>query len=305
MLTHLAADVSEHLPTHVESHPTGRVRQGSLDTPLDLFRTATSIDTPPSARDTLLKRSPNPDLLETVDFSQDELFEAVDRLVHTLLERAGVAEPPVDALRLAEEHLGIPVTVVEPVEDDERGRPRSRPRPQAAGIILSADMTPEQQQKAAATAVAAMLMPHVLRKLDISPGTENRSFANHLRGLIATRVLLPTRLFRTAASRCKYDVLALQAAFSTATTEAVALRLLDLEEPCVIAVVDDGVVSMRRGNRSAETKKLTAAEQECVEQVMALDQPHRARADGWTAHGWPVPGRPFRRILVRAIPDDV
>lgn len=240
-----------------------------------------------------------------MDFSQDELFDVIDRLVNTLLERAGVTESPVDALAIAEEHLGIPVQVVEPVEDDERGRPRPRPRPHGSGIVLSAEMGPEQQQKAAADGVARTLMPDILRRLDIAPGTENKQFAVHLRGLIAARLLIPTRLFRSAASRCKYDVLALKAAFVTATTEAVALRLLDLEEPCVIAIVDDGVVATRRGNRTAETKRLTVAEQECVERVMALDLPHRTRREGWTAQGWPVLGRAFRRIIVRAVPDDV
>src|SRR5581483_10892275 len=74
---------------------------------------------------------------------------------------------------------------------------------------------------------------------------------------------------------------------------------------CVITIVDDGLVATRRGNRAAETKKLTAAEQECVDRVLALDVPQRVRRDGWTAQGWPVPDRPFRRILVRAVPDDV
>jgi len=240
-----------------------------------------------------------------VDFSQDELFDVIDRLVNGLLERAGVAEPSVDALHVAEEHLGIPVEVLEPAEEDERGRPRPRPRPRSAGIVLSAEMTPEQQQKAAADGVARHFLHDILRRLDIAPGTESRQFATHLRGLVAARLLLPTRMFRGAASRCKYDVPALKTLFATATAEAVALRLLDLDEPCVITIVDDGLVATRRGNRAAETKKLTAAEQECVDRVLALDVPQRVRRDGWTAQGWPVPDRPFRRILVRAVPDDV
>lgn len=238
-----------------------------------------------------------------MDFSQEELFDAIDRLVNTLLERAGVTTPPVDALHIAEEHLGISVTVVEPTTEDE-GR-RRRPRRHGAGIFLSPDMTPEQQHRAAADGVARALMPDILRRLDIVPGTENRQFATHLRGLIIGRLLIPTRMLRSAASRCKWDVLALQATFATATTEAVALRLLDLDEPCVIAIVDDGVVATRRGNRMAVPKQLTAAEQECVDRVMALDLPHRARVNGCTAQGWPVEGRAFRRIIVRSVPDDV
>src|SRR5580692_7900944 len=80
-------------------------------------------------------------LSATMDFSQEELFEAVDRLVNGLLERAGVIKPPVSALEIAENHLGIPIEVVEPVEEDERGRRRPRTRPTGSGIVLSPDMT--------------------------------------------------------------------------------------------------------------------------------------------------------------------
>ena len=88
-----------------------------------------------------------------MDFSQEELFEAIDRLVSGLLERAGVVAPPVDALALAEEHLGIPVEFVESAEEDERGRRRPRAL-QGSGIFLSSDMTEETRQKVAAGGIA-------------------------------------------------------------------------------------------------------------------------------------------------------
>jgi hypothetical protein len=239
-----------------------------------------------------------------MDFSQDELLEAVERLVNGLLERAGVVAPPVDALHLAEEHLGIPVEVVEPAEEDEYGRRRPRPRPQGSGIFLSPDMSVEQQHKAAADGVARTLLPDLLRRVGVVPGSESRQFMTYLRGLIVPRVLIPTRLLRAALRECKYDVPALKKVFVTATTEAVALRLLDLDEPCVISVIDDGVVAARRSNRFPVTRKLEDAEQACLDRIMELDLPHRLRAGGWTAQGWPVPERPFRRIILRAVRDD-
>jgi hypothetical protein len=238
-----------------------------------------------------------------MDFSQEELCDACDRLVHGLLDRAGVTRPPVDALRVAEDHLGIPVEVVEPEEDDPDGPPRRR-RP-SAGIVLNPHMTDEQRQLAAAQGVARVLLPDLLRKLDILPGSESKQAAAHFRGLLAARVLVPTRLFRSALRQHKYDVPALHQAFRTAKMEAVALRLLDLDSPCVIAVVDDGVVAVRRGNGAPADRKLTAAEQECHDKVSEQELPHRVRTGGWTADGWPVPNRPFRRVLLRAVPDEI
>jgi predicted transcriptional regulator len=239
-----------------------------------------------------------------MDFSQDDLFDATDRLVAALLERAGVTGPPVDALHIAEDHLGIPVEFAEPEEDD-RGRPRPSGRRHTGGIVLSPHMTGEQQQAAAAHGIAHALLPDLLRKLDILPGSESKQAAVHFRGLIAARLLVPTRMLRTALRECKYDVPALHAVFSTAGFETVALRLLDLDTPCAIAIVDDGVVAVHRANQFQVTKKLAPAEQACLERVMDLELPHRVRADGMTAYGWPVPNRPFRRVVLRAVPDDI
>ncbi|MBY0460377.1 MAG: hypothetical protein K2V38_23935, partial [Gemmataceae bacterium] len=238
-----------------------------------------------------------------MDFSHEELIEAVERLVGGLLERAGVTAAPVDALAIAETHLGIPVQFVSPDEDEDDG-PRRRRRP-LAGITLTHAMSEQQQQRVAAAGIAQLFTPEILAKLNVPSGAESKQLVAHVRALVVPRVLIPTRLFRSALRDCKYDVPALQAIFSTAGMEMVAARLLDLDTPCVIAVVDDGAVASRRGNWVAVSRKLEAAERACVEKVMELDLPQRVRADGWTAWGWPVPGRPFRRIILRAVPDDV
>ncbi|MCE9561014.1 MAG: hypothetical protein K8U57_03060 [Planctomycetes bacterium] len=239
-----------------------------------------------------------------MDFSQEELIEAVERLVNGLLERAGVTAPPVDALHIAEDHLGIPVEIVEPAEEDEHGRRRPKARPQGSGIFISPDMTPEQKHKAAADGIARTLLPDILRKLGIPPGSEDKALSTHVRGLVIPRILIPTRLLRAALRECKYDVPALKKVFATASVEAVALRLLDLDAPCVIAIIDDGVVALRRSNRFAAPKTLEAAERTCQAKVAELELPHRVREGEWTAQGWHIPGRPFQRIILRSVRDD-
>lgn len=240
-----------------------------------------------------------------MDFSLEELVDAIDRLVAGVLERAGVTAPPVNALAIAEHHLGIPVEVVEPAEDDEGDGRRRRRAQSGGGITLSTDMSPEQRQRAAADGIARLLLPDIYRKVGVVAGSETKQFAAHCRALVVARVLIPNKLLRAALRDCKYDVPELHARFRTASMEAVAARLLDLDDFCVIAVVDDGVVASRRCNRMPVNRKLEAAEQECVERVTELDLPHRARVGEWTAWGWPVPNRPFRRIILRAVRDDV
>jgi predicted transcriptional regulator len=239
-----------------------------------------------------------------MDFSQDEVFETCDRLIAGLLERAGVAGPPVDALEIAEEHLGIPVTLAEP-EEDQRGRPRPRSRRPTDGIVITPHMSAEQRQAVAAQAIARDLLADLFRKLGIVPGSESKQVAAEFRGLLSSRLLVPSRFLRSALRESRYDLFALKRVFATASHESIALRMLDLDEPCVIAVVDDGVVATRRGNRVAVNRKLSAAEEQCLGEILARDLPSKVRTEGWTAHGWPIPDRPFRRVVLRSVPDDV
>src|SRR5262249_25635437 len=143
------------------------------------------------------------------------------------------------------------------------------------GIVLSSDMTEEQRQKSAANGIARALIPDILRRLDVLPGAETKQFAAHVRGLVIGRLLVPTKLLRGALRECKYDLMALKEGFATPTAEMIALRLLALDEPCVISIVDDGVVAVRRGNRSPATKRLEPPEQACHDRVAELELPHR------------------------------
>ncbi len=241
-----------------------------------------------------------------MEFSHEELVETVERLVTGMLERAGITAPPVDACRLAEEHLGIPIEWVEPAdEDDDSPRRRCFRSSGTPSIVFTPDMSEEQQQRVAAEGIARHILPNLYRKLGLKYNRGTNALASHLRSVVVARILIPTRLLRLALRECQWDVAKLHERFHTASMEAVALRLLDLEEPCVIAVVDDGIVASRRSNFASVSRKLETAEQECVSRISELELPHQTRRDGWRAWGWPVPNRPFRRILLRAVPDDV
>jgi hypothetical protein len=242
-----------------------------------------------------------------MDFSQEDLFDAIDRVIADVLPRAGVAEPPVDALHIAQAVFGFRVEYAEP-DDEAPGRFGTRPRRRlgANTLLVRADQSDESQQAVAARAVAKQLLPAILTKLGIVPSTENKQAQNQLIGLVAPRLLLPTRWFAADIRRADFDLLAIKEIYPTAGFEMLALRMLDVaEDPCVIAIIDDGVVAARRSNRFPVTRKLTAAEQTCHDQITETEEPARVRVDGWTAWGWPTPGIPFRRIVVRAVPDDV
>ena len=141
--------------------------------------------------------------------------------------------------------------------------------------------------------------------IGVTPGTEEKSAATHLASKIAPRLLLPTRWFGTVVRKANNDLFRIQETFDTVNLEVIALRLLDLDDHCVIAIVDDGAVGLRRSNAMQATKKLTPAEQLCIEKVIEAEEPQTVRKDGWTSRGWPVATGPFNRILLRSEPDDV
>lgn len=247
-----------------------------------------------------------PDQLLDVDvseFTSDDLFETIDRSVSDLLSKAGLTGPPVDALSLLREQFQYRIHFDEP-HDAPRygGKPKRRAGPNE--LILHPDSSEENRQTLAARAVAKKLIPGVLTKLGV--GTENPGAEKSLIGVVTPRILLPTRWFTAVARREGFDLMAIKEQFPGANWEMIAWRMLEADdEPCIIAVVDDGSVSARRGNLSGVNRALTVAEQRAVARVQETDEPATERAEGWTATAWPGQGIPFRRILVRAVPDQI
>jgi hypothetical protein len=244
----------------------------------------------------------------TVDFTTEELFDAIDKVVRELLDRHDTVEPPVDAVRLVEGEFDYVTREAEP-EDDEPEMGRFGPRPPARGrrreVVFRPDQSEEARHAACARACAKELIPRVLHRLGVTPSPDHRPATSQLVGLVAPRLLLPTRWFERDASKSGYDLEALKHRYSTVGYELLLLRFLDLEEPCVITVVDDGAVGTRRSNRYPVNRTLTEAERRCQARVAEEDEPARVRYDGWTAWGWPARGGAFRRILLRSQPDEV
>lgn len=241
-----------------------------------------------------------------LDISTEELFDAIDRQVMALLTRHGVSAPPVDAVGLAVRAFGY--VVREDEEDDEPRRYGDRPKPKPRGRVLSFLPTHSEtaRNSLGARACAKELIAELLPKLGIAPGTENKSAQAHMVGLIAPRLVLPTRWFAAAARKANSDVVRLHDdTFPTVAYEWLALRLLDLDDPCCIAIVDDGSVTTRRSNFAQLTKKLTVAEERCVAKVQEAEEPQVVRADGWAARGWPISSGPFNRIILRSVPEDL
>jgi predicted transcriptional regulator len=242
------------------------------------------------------------------DFNQDELFETIDRAVQNLFKAHRVEQAPVDAVELVQAEYGYIVRELDPEEEAEltaRGQPMKPAKRRSREIVFNSSHGVESRNILSARAIARELIPNILKRLGVSEGTENRSATTQLVGLITPRILLPTRWFEREAPRQGYDLWKLKEVFSSATYEMITARLLDLEEPCIMVIVDDGEVAARKSNRTSAPKKLTDTEKKCLDKVGELGEPQTVRSESWTVRGWPIPTGPFNRIILRSVPEEL
>ncbi|MFX8778210.1 hypothetical protein ABTM50_20295, partial [Acinetobacter baumannii] len=85
-------------------------------------------------------------------------------------------------------------------------------------------------------ACAKELVPGILTRLGVTPGTETRGAASQLAAVIAPRLLMPSGWWEKDARQAGFDVPELRARYPNVGVELLLLRTLDVDEPAVVAV---------------------------------------------------------------------
>src|SRR5205807_712281 len=99
------------------------------------------------------------------DLTREDVATVVDRLVEEVLAAAGVTEPPVDAIKLAQGHLGMIVCL------DRRQEQRGRAQ-RAAGrqqIFLRPEPAEERHQWTVAHEIGEHLKSTLMERLSVQP----------------------------------------------------------------------------------------------------------------------------------------
>lgn len=223
------------------------------------------------------------------ELTREEVYAVVDRTVEDLLAAAKVDAPPVDALALAQRHLGL-------ILSPERGQPaRGRGR-----RTIERAPTAEDNQWTAAHAIGEHFKPDLLRRLGIEPGLPWSMRGESLTTLFGTHLLIPTAWLADDARACGHDLAELEARYHT-SYEILARRLLDLPEPCILTIVDNDHVHWRRSNAWRVNKSLEPAERQCQRYVNHYSRPRVVRDNGWTVQGWPVHQPDWKREILRSV----
>src|SRR6516162_1572541 len=115
------------------------------------------------------------------ELSREDVHYAVDRVVAELLEAAGVTKPPVDAIALAQGHLGIIVCM-------DRRQPQRGRAQRAAGrkqIFLRPEPSEERHQWTVAHEIGEHFKPQLLERLGIPPEQTRAMMGESLANLFA------------------------------------------------------------------------------------------------------------------------
>jgi Zn-dependent peptidase ImmA (M78 family) len=230
------------------------------------------------------------------DMQREDVVAVIDQMVEELLEAAGVNAPPVDAIALAQGHLGMVVCLDK--RQAQRGRAqRTRGKPQ---IYLRPEPTEERHQWTVAHEIGEHLKTELLPRLAIEPRETKAMTGESLANLFAYRLLVPSRWFGVDVKELDYNLLRLKERYRTSSHEVLAWRFLDLPEPCVVTIIDNDHVSRRRSSGPRITRELLPIEKKCQEHVNRTSRPRTIQRDGVRVQGWPVHAPDWKREILRS-----
>ncbi|MSQ94077.1 MAG: ImmA/IrrE family metallo-endopeptidase [Gemmataceae bacterium] len=228
---------------------------------------------------------------------REDVTNAIDTMVEELLDAAKLAQPPIDTIALAQQHLGMVVVL------DQRQPQRGRAQ-RALGkkqIYLKPEPREERHQWTVAHEIGEHLKSELLARLGIAPNEAKAMAGESLANLFAYRLLVPTCWFAEDAKTMDYDLLDLKNRYSTSSHEVIAWRFLDLPEPCVVTIIDNEHIHRRRSNAWPTRRELVPAEEQCWKFVTQKSKPKLVRDDEWTVQGWPVHELEWKREILRSV----
>jgi Zn-dependent peptidase ImmA (M78 family) len=232
--------------------------------------------------------------------SREDVIATLDRTVDNLLQAARIETPPVDAIALAQRHLGMIVCL-------DRRQPQRGRAQRTAGrkqIFLRPEPTEERHQWTVAHEIGEHLKSDLIERLGLEPEQTRVMMGESLANLFAYRLLVPACWFAADARTAAYDLLALRERYRTASHEVIAWRLLDLPDPCIITIVDNKHIHRRRSNAWPTRKSLEPPEQECQEYVHYYSRPRVVQEGGWTVLGWPIHQVDWKREILRSVVEE-
>jgi hypothetical protein len=240
------------------------------------------------------------------EIPEDEFAAALDACAAEVLWEAGVFEPPVDALAVAD---GLGLVVARDCGMPCRGR-YVRLAEQAAlgggqGTIVVGDAErPEREQWAVAHEIGESVAHRVFERLGVAFEEARPTSREVVANRFASALLLPRRWFASDGRDLAWDLIALKERYDTASHELIARRMLEMRQPIVITICDLGRVHRRISNVSARPPQMLPEEKAIWQEVHQTGLPAWERLDAECGlelvHCWPIHEPDWKREILRS-----
>jgi hypothetical protein len=237
------------------------------------------------------------------EIPDDEVSAALDAVAAEVLWEAGVTEPPIDALTIAD---ALGVAVAYDYSMPHRGR-YARLAEEGGGqatIVVGQSERPEREQWTVAHEIGESVAYRVYERLGIpfheALPTSRELVANRM----ASCLLLPRRWFVRDGRELDWDLIALKERYNTASHELIARRMLEMRPPVVITVCDLGRVHWRRSNVMSRPPNLLPEEKavwrQSHESGFIKESPIDAESGLENVRCWPIHEPGWKREILRS-----
>jgi hypothetical protein len=240
------------------------------------------------------------------EIPDDEFTAALDACAAEVLWEAGVNEPPVDALTLAER---LELVVARDFATPCRGRfvrlaDHGGSRESQATIVVGQAERPEREQWAVAHEIGESVAHRVFERLGVSFDESLPTAREQVANRLASALLLPRRWFASDGLDHDWDLFELKERYNTASHELIARRMLEMRPPIVITVCDLGRVHWRRSNATARPPAMLPEERDIWQVAHRMGLPAGDMLDGETGlervRCWPIHEPDWKREILRS-----
>jgi hypothetical protein len=240
------------------------------------------------------------------EIPDDEFAAAIDACAAEVLWEAGVLEPPVDALAVAERlHLDVASNLAMPYRGQFVRLAGCGGVDTGQGtIVVGPAERLERQQWAVAHEIGECVAYRVFERLGVSLDESLSTAREQVANRLASALLLPRRWFAADGLDQDWDLFALKERYNTASHELIARRMLDMRPPIVITICDLGRVHWRRSNATARPPSVLPEERDIWQVSHRASVPASDMLDGETGlervRCWPIHEPDWKREILRS-----
>jgi uncharacterized protein DUF955 len=240
------------------------------------------------------------------EIPDDEFAAAVDACAADVLWEAGVTEPPVETLPVAD---GLNLVVTRDYAMPHRGRLVRLAEHDGDGggqatIVVAPAERPEREQWAVAHEIGESVAYRVFERLGVSIDESLPTAREQVANRFASALLLPRRWFAADGAEHDWDLYELKERYNTASHELIARRMLEMRPPIVITVCDLGRILWRRSNLTARPPGLLVEEREIWQGAhdsgIAADEYLDAESGLERVRCWPIHEPDWKREILRS-----